>query len=507
MQTHTADRHPNSLYGLGPMAPEAVLSIAASLANAGRFTDATDLVRPLAQANLDHWPYASALADLLEASNMQGQAIASLQDFVARSSHTIEAWSRLAGMLNRAGQFQAAVDAARQVTLQRPDWPQAHNRLGCLLEPEEPELALAAFSRASSLAEEWITPRLNQARLLREQASHLETISLLRNMLARGHDHHQVHVALAEALLEDGQYDEGWQAYEWRFDAGGQTPPFPGTHAPVWDGSPLHRRILMVWLEQGLGDQLQFCRYLPYIAALGGRIWLQTPRVLQPLLQSLGVVERFVNEGDTAKGFDLQIPLLSLPRVLAKVLPAIPRDIYLSANEVLPAATAALISTPAATLRVGLVHASRADHPSAARRDCPLQLLSKLAEIPNVRLYDMQYDPGAPQPLSDGSLVNLRSVLGNFAQTAAIVRELDLVITVDTAMAHLCGAIGHPVWTLLSRPCDWRWQGHHRESVWYPSMRLYRQARRGDWSSPLNEVVRDLAALAQQKADCLGLPQ
>ncbi|WP_372392374.1 hypothetical protein ACCQ05_20950 [Xanthomonas sp. NCPPB 3582] len=489
------------------MTPEAVLGIAASLANTGRFTEATELVRPLAQATPDHWPYASALADLLEASNMQEHAIASLQNFVVRSPHTTEAWSRLAGMLHQAGQFRAAVDAARQVTWQRPDLPQAHNRLGCLLESEEPELALAAFSCASALAEDWTTPRLNQSRLLREQAKCSEAIAMLRDMLARGHDHYQVHVALAEALLEDGQYDEGWQAYEWRFDAGGHTPAFPGTHAPIWDGSPLHGRILMVWLEQGLGDQLQFCRYLPYIAALGGRVWLQTPRVLQPLLQSLGVVERFFDEGDAAEGFDLQIPLLSLPRVLAKVLPTVPCNVYLSANEVLPAATAALISTHSATLRVGLVHASRADHPSAARRDCPLQLLSGLAEIPNVRLYGLQYDPDAPQPLSDSSLVNLGSVLGDFAQTAAIVRELDLVITVDTAMAHLCGAIGHPVWTLLSRPCDWRWQGHRSASVWYPSMRLYRQARRGDWSSPLNRMVRDLAALAQQKAHRVGLPQ
>ncbi len=493
------------------MAPEAVLRVAASLASARRFTEAIDLIRPLAARFPGHWPYASALADLLEAADMQTQAIQWLQAFVARAPQAADAWFRLAGMLRDAGQIPAALDAARRATMQRPDWPQAHNRLGCLLEREEPDLALAAFLRASELAQDWIPPRLNQARLLREQGSLSEAIALLRQTLQRAPDHHQLHVALAEALLEDGQFEEGWQAYEWRFDADGRTPPFPGTNAPVWDGEPLNGRILMVWLEQGLGDQLQFCRYLPYLAALGGRVWLQTPRVLQPLLQSLGVVERFFDEGDTADGFDLQIPLLSLPRVLGEALHTIPNDVYLFAEQALPTSAAALIPAHSTTLRVGLVHASRADHPSAARRDCPLSQLSALADVPDVRLYTLQFEPGPTRRLANGPLADLRPLLGDFAQTATIVRALDLVITVDTAMAHLCGAIGHPVWTLLSRPCDWRWQVDGSESRWYPSMRLYRQARRGDWSCPLAHMAHDLAVLAAkqvaQKAPHLGVAQ
>ncbi len=498
--THSRESFPTidpDTSGRSATALQTVLDAAASFAREGRFAEAIALIQSRLQEAPDCWPLASALADLLEASNAITDAIKTLRAFVALAPDAAEGWYRLAGLLSRIGESGAAIDAARMAVAQASEWPQAHNRLGYLLEIHAPDMALIAFGRALELAPDWNVPRRNQARLLREQGKISSAIVLLREAVRRNPDDQAAQIALAEALLQRGDYDEGWRAYEWRFDCGGRTPAYPHTRAPVWDGRQLHGQIVMVWLEQGLGDQLQFCRYLPCITALGGRVWLQAPRVLQPLLQSLGVIERFVDEGEIPEGFDLQIPLLSLPHALRAHVQHPPAAPYLAVDTTLPASVTALLSSPIGALRVGVVHASRPDHPSAARRDCPLSLLRRLADVPNVHFYSLQFGTGinAASRLQGWPLVDIGPVLGDFAQTAAIVQAMDLVITVDTAMAHLCGAIGHPVWTLLSTPCDWRWQLDGAKSAWYPSMRLYRQTHRGDWAVPIEHAARDLAAL------------
>ncbi len=474
-------------------APE-VLATAASLARAGRWPEAIATIQPHLQESPACWPLASALADLLEATGATMDAIASLRGFVARSPRSAEGWHRLAGLLHRTGDLAQALDAATTAVALRDDWPQALNRLGCLLETIDPVQATAVLERAVACTGPWNAPRLNLARLWRDRGRIADAIALLLDATTRDPADAAARVALAETRLQHGDHADGWRDYDWRFGQGGQVPAYPGTHAPVWDGRPLRGEIVMVWLEQGLGDQLQFCRYLPAIVAAGGRVWLQAPRVLQPLLASLGAVERFVDEGEVPAGFDLQIPLLSLPHALRATVPDIPRAPYLSAD-------AAQLPAGAGGLRVGVVFASRADHPAATRRDCPLPLLRVLSELPQVALHSLQFGAAgsAAVQAQNWPIVDLAPVLGDFARTAAIVRAMDLVITVDTAMAHLCGALGHPVWTLLSTPCDWRWQCGRDDSPWYPSMRLYRQTTPGDWSTPLLQVRRDLAALAARR--------
>lgn len=470
------------------------LATAASLARAGRLHEAIATIQPHLQDSPACWPLASALADLLEATGATMDAIAALRGFVAHSPRSAEGWHRLAGLLHRTGELPQAIDAATTAVALRGDWSQALNRLGCLLEGVDSVQATTVLERAVACAGPWNAPRLNLARRWRESDRIADAIALLQDATTRDPADAAARIALAETRLQHGDYADGWRDYDWRFGQGGQVPAYPGTDAPVWDGRPLRGEIVMVWLEQGLGDQLQFCRYLPAIVAAGGRVWLQAPRVLQPLLASLGAVERFVDEGEVPAGFDLQIPLLSLPHALRASVPEIPRAPYLSAD-------AAPLTASADTLRVGLVFASRADHPAAARRDCPLPLLRALSDLPQVALHSLQFgaDASAAVRAQDWPIVDLAPALGDFAQTAAIVRAMDLVITVDTAMAHLCGALGHPVWTLLSTPCDWRWQCGRDDSPWYPSMRLYRQTTPGDWSSPLQRMRRDLAALTQRR--------
>lgn len=466
---------------------DTALAEAASHARAGRFGDAIARLQPLARKAPDHWPLHAALVDLHEVMGAHGQAAASLQAYLHRNSGSADAWLRFAGLLQRTGHPAQALEAVRASLALRGDAPQALHLLGCLSDREDPAAA-DAFARAMALAPGWNPPRRHLAALLRARGDTARALALLREATRLQPDDQLAWMQLAETQLEQGD-DAGWDAYAWRFDCGGRTPQYPGTHAPFWDGRPLQGEIVMVWLEQGLGDQLQFCRYLQGIVAAGGRVWLQTPHRLRGLLASLGTVERFFDEGETPQGYDLQIPLLSLPHTLRDTWPGMPTAPYLYANAPLSAQADALLAVPPGTTRIGLMHASRPDHPCAAQRDCPLPLFAPLADLPGLRLYDLQFGGTAMAP---DWLTRIGHVAGDFAHTAAIVDRLDLVITVDTAMAHLCGALGRQVWVLLPTPCDWRWRRDRDDSPWYPSMRLYRQARSGDWSAPLARIAEHL---------------
>lgn len=455
------------------------------------------------QASLSYlpqsWRLTSALVDLLEANKQPTEGIRALRSYLDVEPDNAECWLRLSHLLACTRQEVKALQAAESAVAADSQWPPAYNRLGSLVELTNPQAALSAFTKAQSLAPQWRVPRFNRSRVLRELGRLDEATVLLRQLVDEQPDDQPAQSALAEALLQQGELAAGWSAYDWRFDCGGKVPPYSGTSAPVWDGAPLAGQVVMVWLEQGLGDQLQFCRYLPWITQLGGRIWLQTPPKLRLLLDSLGVIERFVDEGVVPEGFDLQIPLMSLPNALRSSVFEIPSaDRYLASKRALAADLTKALAFGDDVLRVGVVHASRADHPQARRRDCPLLLLSHLAEVPNVRLYNLQFSAEGPaaSPSAGKTMVELGHMLGDFEQTAAVVCALDLVITVDTAMAHLCGALGQPVWTLLSTSCDWRWQLRRTDSPWYQSMRLYRQEQQGDWSNPLAAIADDLAALA-----------
>ncbi|MBI3710034.1 MAG: hypothetical protein HY246_20500, partial [Proteobacteria bacterium] len=247
--------------------------------------------------------------------------------------------------------------------------------------------------------------------------------------------------------------------------------------------------------EQGLGDTIQFIRYVPLVAALGGRVVLQVSPELKRLLQAFPGVERLVAPADELPRYDVHLSLLSLPRAFATELPTIPDDVpYVTAE---PAAVRAWGQRLAAYRgrRVGLVWAGRPEHRNDRNRSLQLQKLATLAAVPDVTFLSLQKGPAAAQlagPPAGFSPVDLGQELGDFADTAAVIANLDLVISVDTSVAHLAGALGRPVWCLLPFAPDWRWLRGREDSPWYPTMRLFRQRRHGDWSDVAARVVEAL---------------
>lgn len=296
-------------------------------------------------------------------------------------------------------------------------------------------------------------------------------------------DHVDAHVNLGQLHLESGAFAEGWREFDWRLKRPDYGRQFD---CPRWQGERLDGKTILLWSEQGLGDTLQFVRYAPLVAARGGRVVLECQRPLVRLLRGIdGVAEVF--EAGKAVGFDLHAPLMSLPRVFDTRLDTIPDSVpYLPVPRPLPLPNGGRCN-------VGLVWAGNPEHARDRHRSRPLADFAPLASIPGVALYGIQFGPAATQtPPPEMTITPLLPADPDFLDTAAAVAALDLVVSVDTAPAHLAGALGRPVWVLIDAAPDWRWMYGRDDSPWYPTMRLFR--REGDWAHTVACVAEELRA-------------
>jgi hypothetical protein len=288
-------------------------------------------------------------------------------------------------------------------------------------------------------------------------------------------------------LLSEGNLERGWAEFEWRWrSAQMEAPRYAG--APRWTGEALGDRRLLVWAEQGLGDTLQFVRYATLLARHGVDVVLEVQPELERLVRhSLPEVE-VIGRGLQSPRFDVHAPLMSLPYLLGTRLDTIPAELpYLYAEE-----AAVWLGPRDGRHRVGLVWAGNRHHTNDGRRSLDPNLLASLDGLGDIQWFSLQ--PGTTtSPQLD--LVDWTADLTDFADTAALLMQLDLVVTVDTSIAHLAGALGRPVWILLPYAADWRWLVERSDSPWYPSARLYRQPAPGDWPSVVERVRADLAVL------------
>lgn len=298
------------------------------------------------------------------------------------------------------------------------------------------------------------------------------------------------------ALFRLGRLGEAFAAYEDRFDRPDCKPR--NLPRPAWDGSDPAGKTLLLHHEQGLGDTLMFCRYAPLLARQGARVILGCQPELAPLLATLEGVAQVAVPGARLR-FDLHAPLLSLPRLFKTELETIPASVpYIQ----VPDKTVFRLSRPQGTrLAVGLVWAGNPRNSADGLRSVPLPELLPLASVPGVRLHSLQFGERAQDiaRLGCGGLVtDLAPQVGPLAETAAALRDLDLLISADTAALHLAGALGRPVWGLLSASPDWRWLPGRSDSPWYPTLRLFRQEKPGDWAPVVAQVRAELESLVQQ---------
>ena len=367
-----------------------------------------------------------------------------------------EAWSNLGCVRHLKGELDEAVACFRQALELQPGFAEGHNNLGDVLQAMG-KLAEAArcYERAVELKPGYARARLNGS-----------TIRLLM-----------------------GDFAAGLREYEWRWEVLAQR----GFAQPRWNGERLHGARILLHAEQGLGDTLQFLRYVPMVQAAGGRVVLE----VQPSLRRLaGLVPGVREEDVVAAGallppFAWQCPLMSLPLVFGSTLESIPAETPYLFVPRKAAEKAARVAWPASGLRVGLVWVGSAAHLKDRFRSIPSGLLEPLLEVSGARFFSLQVSAASGQQASlDERITDLAPEIGDMADTAALIARLDLVIAVDTSVAHLAGALGKPVWVMLPFAPDWRWLVDREDSPWYPAMRLFRQQTVGDWESVI-EAVRD----------------
>ncbi len=408
-----------------------------------------------------------------------------------------EAHNNLGNVMMREGRADKAVVSYRRALAARPGYAVGHNNLGSALRAlGRLEEAAAAYREALAQAPGYVGAICNLGRVLQEQARYTEALAHFDRALAIDPEHAESHANRGILLLLLGRFAEGWEEYEWRWRVPGFTGKPLDSGTPYWGGSDFAGRTLLVRAEQGLGSAIQFVRYLPIVAARGGQVVLECPRPLLRLFRGLassGLVDLVV-KGETSPACDVQAPLMSLPRIVGTETATIPATVpYLNTDPMLDEHwRQRLAKWPRP--RVGLVWAGNPHHENDANRSMPAAALTPLVKRHGIALFSLQVGADRQDQawLQHGPLHDLSAELGDFADTAAALGHLDLLISVDTAAAHLAGALGRPVWLLLPFVPEWRWMLARDDSPWYPTMRLFRQATPGDWAELMMRVVAAL---------------
>jgi tetratricopeptide (TPR) repeat protein len=431
-----------------------------------------------------------------------GHLVAALADFdralVLRPDFA-EGHSNRGNTLVELGLLVEALAAHDRAVALAPDSAAIHfNRGNGLRELGQVEAAMASYARALTLDPRHVEAHSNLGVLLAGENRHAEALACYENALRIRPDHPQARYNRALAYLATGELARGWRDYEARWlGVDGMSREAPREfREPLWLGeTPAQGRAILVHAEQGLGDTLQFSRYVEQLAAAGAAVTFEVQAPLRALLQQLRGDVRVITRGEAYAPCDCRCPLLSLPLALRTTLATIPaRPRYLEADAVKRQHWRGVLRE-LRTPRIGLVWRGSRDHRNDVQRSARLsEWLSRLPPgFAYVSLQKDVRDEDADVLTAHPELFDPAGQLQDFADTAALCECLDLVISVDTSVAHLSGALGCKTWVLLPFHADWRWMLERGDSPWYPTMRLYRQTTRGDWAGVLERVSRDLA--------------
>ena len=316
-----------------------------------------------------------------------------------------------------------------------------------------------------------------------------ESAGLLARALALRPSDANAAYCLSFAELALGRFHEGWGHYEARFGTGQASFPVRGFREPRWDGADLGGRTILLHAEQGIGDTLQFIRYASLVEERGGRVVVECQRPVRPLVEAHSAVAQAVAQGEPLPGFDVHVPLMSLPSLLHTTIETIPNETpYLSVPKGMPVT---LSPRRPGCRRIGLVWAGNPGLETDLSRSITLNQLDTVLQLDGIDFYSLQVGPAACQIDLFGyrdRIIDLKSQLSDFARTAAAVAEMDLVLSVDTAVAHLAGALGAKVWLLLPYASEWRWLRDRQDCPWYPGMTLFRQPKPDHWAAVVTEI-------------------
>jgi tetratricopeptide (TPR) repeat protein len=400
-----------------------------------------------------------------------------------------EAHSNLSALLRQLGRLDDAEAAARKALALNPRLAAAVLTLGAVLKDKgDPQAALAQYEQAQKLGSPRHEVLNNIGEALRALGQLDEAARAFEQAIALAPSMALLHWNLSLIHLMQGDWQRGFDEYEWRLRLA-SAPQYPGK---LWDGGDIDGRSILLYTEQGFGDAIQFARYVPLLAKRGAQAVLHCQPPLVRLLKRLKGAAQVIPIDQPPPATDFYAPLMSLPHRFQTTPPHVPGEVpYLHAEPAELEAWQARIAPAAGARNIGLVWAGNRQHANDRNRSIAPELLAPLRDVRDVRWFSLQMNTSSADLGRLGlNIAPLSHDIRDFADSAAAIAALDLLITVDTAPAHLAGALGKPVWVLLPDIPDWRWLLDRSDSVWYPTMRLFRQPARGDWQSVIAEVVQ-----------------
>ena len=479
------------------MPPIDHLSAAMTAHQKGDFSTAIPLYRTALEGDSRNVTAWLNLALALRSHGQSAQAIPCFDAALSINPRIPGAHLALGAAFKDLGRLEEAAQCCSKEILLNPLNADAHYNLGLARQNQDLLPAAAqAYKRALEINPRYVDALVNLGCLHQQQDDPAIAIGCFEQALSIQPDLPRAHWSLARALLLLGDYERGFAEHEWRWRMRDFTTPVWNFPQPLWQGEPLGGRTILLHAEQGAGDTLQFIRYVHLVASLGARIIVGCPSSLARLVHTIPDVSAVSTSRENLPPFDTHAPVMSLPRLFKTTLSSIPaKTPYLAAppNDQIQLPPSA---SPSHRLRLGLVWAGGM---SDRKRDVPIAELLPLLRLEGVSFYSLQVGPPSRdiQRLPSGSIIDTAGLIKDFADTAGLINQLDGVLTVDTSVAHLAGALGRPVWTLLQYAPDWRWLRHRSESPWYPSMRLFRQSAPGEWKSVVAKVATDLQRVLQ----------
>jgi tetratricopeptide (TPR) repeat protein len=430
---------------------------------------------------------------VLHALKRDAEALASLDRALAVRPHHPETLANRGVVLHALERHAEALASFDKALAIAPNHGEAlNNRAITLMRLGRHDEALRSLDRALAIRPTYAEALNNRGTVLAQLNRHAETLASFEQALAIKPDFAAAHLNEAHALLLTGQFERGWEEYEWRW----QNEPLSGRKRhfaqPLWNGTDnIEGKTIFVHAEQGFGDTLQFCRYVPLLAERGAYVIVEVQPELKRLLSGLEDAH-VIARGEPVPPFDVHCPLLSLPRAFGTTLATIPQP---RAPPVVPPELLQKWRSrlgPSARPRVGLAWSGRPTHPNDHNRSIPSSAMLALLALP-IEIVSLQKEVRSADQtfLHDhrAEIADFGSELTNFLETAALLSSIDLVISVDTAVAHLACTLGRPTWILLPFAPDWRWLLDRKDSPWYPSARLFRQPRIGDWDNVIQSVL------------------
>jgi len=487
---------------LNPDWAEAHNHLGIALQEQGKVAEAVASYQQALRLMPDYADAHNNLGNALREQGQLGEAVGSLEQALRLRPDYAEAHNNLGIALQGLGKFAEAVVHLEQALRLRPDYPEAHNNLGTVL-CEEGKMAEAVihWEQALRLRPDYANAHNNLGRALLEQGKMAEAVASYQQALRLRPGDAEAHNNLSMLWLLLGNFEQGWPEYEWRL----QMKDFPPAlrPQPCWDGRPLDGKTILLYAEQGLGDTLQFIRYAAVVKQRGGTVVAECQPALLRVLAGCAGIDHLLPQGGPLPACDVRAPMLSLPLLCGTTVTTIPAEVpYLVADRSRIEHWRDRLAVVSG-FKVGICWQGNPRNKNDRRRSVPLAQFAPLAAIRGVHLVSLQKGPGVDQLGGlDFDVVDLGSKLdeeGAFVDTAAVMQSLDLLISVDSAVAHLAGALGMPVWLALSFSPAWRWLLEREDSPWYPSMRLFRQPQPGQWPAVFERIAKEARKLVTSR--------